>query len=59
MITINNKYDSSDLLFSIPVHERQDIINNTVENIFNFNPNSDMALRYSWEKIVNDYENLF
>ena len=36
MITINDKYDSSDLLFSIPVHEKQEIVNNTIENIFKF-----------------------
>ena len=28
------------LLFSIPFHEEQDIINNQIENILNFNPNS-------------------
>ena len=28
-------YNSSDILFSIPVHENQDIINNQIENISN------------------------
>lgn len=64
MITINNKYDSSDLLFSIPVHERQDIINNTVENIFNFNPNSKIILHInktftSFDKNLSNYKNLY
>ena len=54
MITINNKYNSSDLLFSIPVHEKQDIVNNTVENIFHFNPNSKIILHInlSWFTII-------
>jgi hypothetical protein len=43
-ININNLYNSADLLFSIPVHEKQDIINNQIENILNFNPNSNIIL---------------
>ena len=41
---INNNYNSSKLLFSIPVHEKQDIINNQIENILNFNPKSKIIL---------------
>ena len=41
---INNLYNSSNLLFSIPVHEKQDIINNQIENILNYNPNSNIIL---------------
>jgi len=43
-INIDNLYNSSDLLFSIPVHEKQDIINNQIENILNFNPDSKIIL---------------
>ncbi len=39
---INN--DSSKLVFSIPVHEKQDIINNQIENILNFNPNAKIVI---------------
>ena len=38
---INN---SEKLLFSIPVHENQDIINNQIENILNFNPNAKIII---------------
>ena len=41
---LNNKYNSSDLLFSIPIHEKQDIVNNLIENILNYNPNSNIIL---------------
>ena len=43
-IIFNNNYDSSKLLFSLPVHERQDIINNQIENILNFNPNAKIMI---------------
>ncbi len=43
-IIFNNNYDSSKLLFSLPVHERQDIINNQIENILNFNPNAKIII---------------
>ena len=43
-ININNIYDSSNILFSIPVHENQQIINNQIENILNFNPNCKIIL---------------
>jgi hypothetical protein len=43
-LNIDNSYDSSNLLFSIPVHEKQDIINNHIENILNYNPNSKIIL---------------
>ena len=37
-INLDNKFDSESLLFSIPVHEKHDIINNQIENILNNNP---------------------
>lgn len=43
-INLNNKYNSDSLLFSIPVHEKYDIINNQVENILNNNPNSKIII---------------
>ena len=43
-INIDNKFDSSNLLFSIPVHEKQDVINNQIENILNYNPNANIIL---------------
>jgi len=43
-INIDDLFDSSKLLFSIPVHENQNIINNQIENILNFNPNSKIIL---------------
>ena len=64
MITINDKYDSSTLLFSIPIHEKQDIVNNLVENIFNFNPNCKIILHinknfHNFNKKFSNYNNLF
>ena len=64
MITINNINNSSDLLFSIPVHENQDIINNTIENIFNFNPNCKIILHInknfsSFSNSKSNYSNLY
>jgi len=50
-INIDNSYDSSDLLFSIPIHEKQDIINNQIENILNYNPNSNIILHVN--KVLN------
>ena len=44
------------LLFSIPVHENQDIINNHVENIFNYNPDSKIILHVN--KKFNDFDPL-
>ena len=60
----NDQYDSSDLLFSIPVHERQDIVNNTIENIFNFNPNCKIILHINknfndFNKKLSNYHNLY
>ena len=43
-IKIDDCYDSSKLLFSIPVHENQSVINNQIENILNNNPNSKIIL---------------
>jgi len=56
-ILFNNNYDSSKLLFSIPVHERQDIINNQIENILNFNPNSKIILHIN--KSFKNFNNQF
>lgn len=64
MITISNNNNSSDLLFSIPVHEKQDIVNNQIENIFNFNPNCKIILHInesflSFDINLSNYKNLF
>jgi len=64
MITIDNKYNSSNLLFSIPVHEKQDIVNNTIENIFNFNPNCKIILHINktfniFDENLSNYHNLY
>lgn len=63
-ININNDYNSKSLLFSIPVHEKQDIINNQIENIFNFNPGCKIILHinqsfkdFHYEK--SNYSNLY
>jgi len=58
-INIDNLYDSSSLLFSIPVHEKQDIINNQIENILNYNPNSNIILHVnkSFKSFNNDFTN--
>ena len=63
-INIDNKYDSSKLLFSIPVHENQEIINNQIENIFNYNPNSKIILHINksfstYDESLTKYYNLF
>lgn len=63
-INIDNKYDSSKLLFSIPVHENQEIINNQIENIFNYNPNSKIILHINksfstYDESFTKYHNLF
>jgi len=63
-INIDNSYDSSDLLFSIPIHEKQDIINNQIENILNYNPNSNIILHVnkSFKSFNNDltsYNNVY
>jgi hypothetical protein len=63
-ININSIYNSEKLLFSIPIHENQDIINNQIENIFNYNPNSKIILHVnkSFKKFNNNltkYNNLF
>lgn len=58
-ININNIYDSSKLLFSIPIHEKQDIINNQIENIFNYNPNSNIIfhINNSFKNFNNELTN--
>ena len=57
-------YDSSKLLFSIPVHENQEIINNQIENILNFNLNCKIILHVnkSFKKFdynQTKYDNVF
>ena len=58
-ININSIYDSSKLLFSIPIHEKQDIINNQIENIFNYNPNSNIIfhINNSFKNFNNELTN--
>ena len=58
-ININNNYDSSKLLFSIPIHEKQDIVNNQIENIFNYNPNSKIIfhINNSFKNFNNELSN--
>lgn len=61
---INNIYNSSKLLFSIPVHEEQDIINNQIENILNMNPNSNIILHINksflkFDKNLTNYNNVY
>jgi hypothetical protein len=63
-ININPIYDSTNILFSIPVHENQEIINNHIENIFNFNPNSKIILHVNksftnFNKNITSYKNLY
>jgi hypothetical protein len=63
-ININSIYDSYNILFSIPVHENQEIINNHVENIFNFNPNCKIILHVNksftnFDKNITVYRNLY
>ena len=63
-IKISNKYDSSKLLFSIPVHENQQIINNHIENILNYNPNSKIMLHVNksfktFDNNLTNYHNVF
>ncbi len=43
-IHLTETYNSSTILFSIPVHERQDIIHNQIENILYYNPNAKIIL---------------
>ena len=63
-ININNENNSSKLLFSIPVHEEQEIINNQIENILNYNPNSKIIIHVnkSFKNFINNqtqYENVY
>lgn len=63
-INLNNNYNSTSLLFSIPVHEKQDIINNQIENIFNYNPGCKIILHINpsfthFEPKKSNYHNLF
>ena len=52
------------LLFSIPFHEEQDIINNQIENILNFNPNSHIIYHINksfvaFNDSLTDYPNVY
>lgn len=64
-ININNDYNSSKLLFSIPVHENQEIINNQIENILNYNPNAKIIIHVNKSFLKNfdltktNYENVY
>jgi hypothetical protein len=63
-IDFNNEYDSSDILFSIPIHERQDIINNQIENIMNYCPNCKIIFHINknfktFDKKYSEYNNVF
>jgi len=63
-ININNRYNSSKLLFSIPVHEEQEIINNQIENILNYNPNSKIIIHINknFKTFINNqtnYDNVY
>jgi len=57
-------HNSNKLLFSIPVHEKQDIINNQLENIFNYNAGCKIILHINknytdFDTIESNYPNLF
>lgn len=61
---MNNIFDSSKLLFSIPIHERQDVINNQIENVFNMNPNSKIIFHVNqsfktFDKNLSNYQNIY
>jgi hypothetical protein len=63
-IKISSIYNSSKLLFSIPIHENQDIINNQIENILNFNPNSKIILHVNkhfnkFNDSLTNYQNVY
>lgn len=56
--------DSSELCFSIPVHEKQDVINNQIENILNFNPNAKIVIHVNksfkeFKKDLTQYDNVY
>ena len=66
LYNINNNNDSSKILFSIPVHEEQDIIHNQIENILNNNPNSKIIIHVNKsfknfipEKTIYLYKNVY
>jgi len=63
-ININSENNSSKLLFSLPVHEEQEIINNQIENILNYNPNSKIIIHINknFKNFINNqtnYENVY
>jgi hypothetical protein len=63
-INVDNEYDSSKLLFSIPIHEKQDVINNQIENILNNCPNSKIIIHVNksfknFDKNLTEYENVY
>jgi len=64
LFNTDNSYDSSDILFSIPVHEKQDIINNHIENILNYNPNSNIIIHINksyknFNPLLTSYKNVY
>ena len=64
LINFDNKYNSESLLFSIPVHESHDIINNQIENILNNNPNANIIIHpnksfTSFNKNLINYKNVY
>ena len=64
LINFDNKYNSESLLFSIPVHENHDIINNQIENILNNNPNAHIIIHpnksfTSFNKNLINYKNVY
>ena len=64
LFTIDESYESSDILFSIPVHEKQDIINNHIENILNYNPNSNIIIHINksyknFNPLLTSYKNVY
>ena len=63
-INLDNKFDSESLLFSIPVHEKHDIINNQIENILNNNPRCKIIIHanksfYDFSEKYINYDNVY
>lgn len=64
MININDDFDSSKLLFSIPIHEREDVVNNQIENILNNCPNAKIIIHVNktfknFNKNLINYDNVY
>lgn len=63
-INISPIYNSSKLLFSIPIHEKQDIVNNQIENIMNYNPNANIIYHINktyteFDHQLSNYKNVY